>query len=167
MGFPLRTKWWILCCFALAVIAQFLHSQDSGLHRDSVKTTRPAPSQASTVQHRTRSEMNGTWKPVYQEIGGNAFPKEVFSKQVLVLKDSVYVFSAESVDKGVALYDTTRMDIIGREGVNVGKHFRCYYSVGVDSLKICYDLSGVRYPSSFATKGQPTFFLCVFKRSSP
>ena len=64
--------------------------------------------------------MNGTWIPVKQEMGGKEFPSAVFEKKKLVISDSMYTLSAESIDKGVLTYSSGKMDIYGKEGVNAG-----------------------------------------------
>jgi uncharacterized protein (TIGR03067 family) len=56
------------------------------------------------------------------------------------------------------------MDILGKEGVNSGKHFTAIYKLENDQLTICYNLSGDAYPAAFDTKGQPKYFMCVFKK---
>jgi hypothetical protein len=41
-----------------------------------------------------------------------------------VIIDSNYTLTAESVDKGIVKYGSgDKMDIYGKEGVNMGKHF--------------------------------------------
>ena len=110
------------------------------------------------------SHLDGTWKPVQQELGGKAIPAAAFEKQRLILKDSTYQFSAESVDKGVVKYNGDKMDIYGREGVNTGKHFTAIYKYENNRLSICYNLKGDSYPEAFDTKGHPLFFLCVFEK---
>ena len=116
------------------------------------------------------NKLNGTWIPVKEEIGGTALPATAFATQKLIINDSSYTFSAESVDKGVVKYDHEKMDIYGKEGVNAGKHFTAIYKFVPDSLKkgeqlaICYNLAGNSYPETFDTKGQQTLFLSVFRK---
>lgn len=107
--------------------------------------------------------LNGTWIPIRQEIGGNSIPVTAMQGQMLVLKDSTYTFTAESIDKGVARYSNTKMDIYGKEGVNKGKHFTAIYKLEHQELSICYNLAGDGYPDTFDTKGHSTYFLCVFR----
>ena len=109
-------------------------------------------------------KFNGTWIPVQQEIGGNALPPSVFATQQLIISDSNYTFTAESVDKGVVKYNGNKMDIYGKDGVNAGKHFSAIYKFENGQLFICYNLKGDIYPDSFDTKGKPLFFLSVFKK---
>ena len=56
----------------------------------------------STKNNRIKSgNLNGTWIPVKQEIGGAALPNAAFEKQSLTITDSNYTFIAESADKGI------------------------------------------------------------------
>ena len=118
------------------------------------------------------NKLNGTWVPIKQEFGGTLLPTAAFEKQNLIIADSVYTFTAESVDKGVVKYRDDKMDIYGKEGVNAGKHFTAIYKVEQtgsskesERLTICYNLTGDHYPETFETKGKRTYFLSVYKRS--
>ena len=110
------------------------------------------------------NKLDGTWLPVNEEFDGKTLPESTFDKQKLVISDSTYTFTAESVDKGTVKYNDDKMDIYGEEGVNAGKHFTALYKFENDLLTICYNLKGDRYPEAFDTKGKPLYFLCVFKR---
>lgn len=112
------------------------------------------------------AKLNGAWLPVKQELGGRTQPETSFSEQRLVIRDSIYTFTAESVDKGMVKYGDGRMDIYGKEGVNIGKHFAAIYKFENDQLVICYNLKGDGYPEAFDTKGKPLYFLCVFKKEA-
>ena len=109
--------------------------------------------------------LNGNWTPIKQEIGGKDLPAVVFEKQKLIVIDTIYTFTAESVDKGILQYKKGQMDIYGKEGVNTGKHFTAIYKLDNDQLTICYNLKGDSYPLAFETKSKPTLFLSVFKRT--
>lgn len=119
-------------------------------------------------------DLNGVWIPVRQEMAGAELPDVIFKKQQLVLNDSIYTFTSESVDKGVVIFDNdnnndndkNKMDIYGKEGVNEGKHFKAIYKIEDDLLTICYDLSGMNYPESFETGSSPALFLSVFRRDN-
>jgi uncharacterized protein (TIGR03067 family) len=111
------------------------------------------------------NQLNGTWVPVKQEIGGKDLPKAVYEKQKLVIIDSNYIVSAESIDKGTVRYgDDNKMDIYGKEGVNTGRHFTAIYKFENDQLTICYNLAGDSYPDSFETQSRATLFLSIFKK---
>ncbi len=108
--------------------------------------------------------LNGSWTPIKQEISGKDLPAVAFQKQKLIISDSIYTFSAESVDKGTLKYKSGQMDIYGKEGINAGKHFTAIYKLNSKRLTICYNLKGDSYPSVFETKSKPTLFLSVFKK---
>ena len=109
-------------------------------------------------------KLNGVWVPARQELGGTLLPIVVFENQKLIINDSTYTFSAESIDKGVVKYSNDKMDIYGKEGVNAGKHFTAIYKDENGQLTICYNLKGDNYPETFETKGKPMSFLSVFKK---
>jgi uncharacterized protein (TIGR03067 family) len=108
--------------------------------------------------------LNGSWTPVKQEIGGNQLPAAVFQKQKLIVFDTTYTFTAESVDKGTLKYQNGQMDIYGKEGINNSKHYTAIYKLDNDQLTICYNLAGDSYPIAFETKSKLTLFLSVFKK---
>jgi uncharacterized protein (TIGR03067 family) len=108
--------------------------------------------------------LNGTWAPIKQEIGGKALPSVVYETQKLVIADSSYQLTAESIDKGILKYKDGKMDIYGKEGVNAGKHFTAIYKIDNEQLTICYNLKGDDYPANFETKTGSAFFLAVFKK---
>ena len=119
----------------------------------------------STINVTAQSnKLNGSWKPVREEIGGSELPPAAFEKQKLIVSDSNYTFIAESIDKGVAIYKDGKMDIYGKDGVNKGKHFTSIYKFENELLLICYNLAGDKYPETFETKGKPTYFLATFKK---
>lgn len=109
-------------------------------------------------------QLNGSWLPIKQEIGGKVLPAAVYQTQKLIIKDSLYTLVAESVDKGIVKLNGNKMDIYGKEGVNVGKHFTAIYKLENGELTVCYNLAGNAYPEAFETTGKMTFFLSVFKK---
>ena len=121
---------------------------------------------AGTKNSLTNSNvLNGTWTPIKQEMGGKQLPTVAFQTQKLVISDTTYTFTAESVDKGTLKYKKGQMDIYGKEGVNIGKHFPAIYKLDNDQLTICYNLKGDSYPPEFETKFKAGFFLSVFKKN--
>lgn len=111
------------------------------------------------------SMLQGTWIPVQQEMGGKQLPQSVYEKQRLVITDTLYTFTAESVDKGTLAVQDSTMDIYGKEGVNTGRKIPAKYRIEGNKLYICYNLSGSGYPEVWETKGKPMYFLSVFKRA--
>lgn len=110
------------------------------------------------------AELNGTWLPVQQELGGTALPTSAFESQQLVIEGNTYTVIAESVDKGELKISDGKMDIYGKEGVNADKHYMAIYTLENDRLTICYNLAGDGYPASFDTKGSSSLFLSVFRK---
>ena len=120
---------------------------------------------AGTKNTSTKSNrLDGSWIPIKQEFGGTALPNASYEKQKLTISDSTYTFVAESIDKGILKYKDGKMDIYGKEGVNIGKHFTAKYKFENEQLTICYNLSGDGYPDFFETKGKPMYFLSVYKK---
>src|ERR1700746_1230268 len=100
----------------------------------------------STVEKTDNTTVsNGTWMPVREEMNGTTLPSTIFEKQKLVISDSNYTMTAESVDKGIVRCKDGKMDIYGKEGVNAGKHFTAIYKSENDELTICYNLAGDAY----------------------
>lgn len=113
-----------------------------------------------------QDKLDGTWLPVKQEMNGKTLPAAAFKDQKLVIADSTYTFTAESVDRGVVKRDQEKMDIYGREGVNSGRHFTAIWKLENGQLFICYNLAGDNYPAAFDTQGKPTYFLCVYEKAA-
>ncbi len=110
--------------------------------------------------------LNGAWIPVMQEMAGGALPMAAYQNYKLTINDSVYTYGTPQTDRGIIIYDNGKMDIYGREGVNIGKHFTAIYKLENAELTICYNLSGMGYPAVFETKDHPLYFLSVFKKES-
>jgi uncharacterized protein (TIGR03067 family) len=109
-------------------------------------------------------QLNGTWVPVKQEMGGTSLPKAALQQKLIINDDKYTVLIGQSADKGVIEFKDDKMDIYGKDGVNAGKHFTAIYKYESGQLTICYNLAGDSYPEAFETKGKPTFFLSVFEK---
>jgi uncharacterized protein (TIGR03067 family) len=118
----------------------------------------------STKNKTTAFLLNGTWIPVREEMNGKDLPPASFSTQRLVINDTSYIFTAESVDKGSLSYRDGKMDIYGKEGVNKGKHFKAIYKLENEQLTIVYNLGGDNFPSGFETTSKPSLFLATFRK---
>lgn len=110
-------------------------------------------------------QLNGTWLPISQTIGGNSMPASMFDGHRLTIDNDSYTMQAESIDKGNITINKGKMDIYGKEGVNQGKHFMAIYKIEDDKLTVCYDLTGESYPTEFESASNPMFLLSVFKLS--
>lgn len=108
--------------------------------------------------------LNGTWRPVSEILAGNPFPETLWANQRLMMYDSSYIVSAETVDAGKAILTDSTMDIYGLEGPNAGRHFKARYKLVNDTLTICYDLTGTLYPEAFISGPENYYFLATFVR---
>ncbi|MBS1608903.1 MAG: TIGR03067 domain-containing protein [Bacteroidetes bacterium] len=119
---------------------------------------------ATTHQTTSLAKLNGSWTPIKQEIGGKDLPATYFQTQKLVIQDTAYTLTAESVDRGTLICKNGQMDIYGKEGVNKGKHLTALYKLQDNQLSIIYNLKGDSYPTDFETKSKQALFLSVFKK---
>jgi len=110
-------------------------------------------------------QLNGTWIPIKEEIGGTAFPESAFSDQRLIIEDENYTMRAENVDKGTVTLDGNKITIEGKEGPNAGRQIKAIYKIENEELTICYNLAGDIFPKTFSTEGNSMFFMATFKRA--
>jgi uncharacterized protein (TIGR03067 family) len=114
--------------------------------------------------------IQGTWTPIKAELTGQPMPEAVLKTILLKLDGENYEVSvAGKTDKGTCVQDTTtkpkRLTIKGTEGPNAGKTFLCIYELNGDTLRVCYDLSGMKTPEEFATaKGTPLYLVTYTRK---
>ena len=113
--------------------------------------------------------IQGDWKPVKAELGGLAMADEVLKTISLKIGEGTYeVNVGNSPDKGTVTEDSSTkpksMTVTGTEGPNKGKTFPCIYELKGDTLRICYDLSGVKRPTEFKSEAGSENFVNVHKR---
>jgi uncharacterized protein (TIGR03067 family) len=119
-----------------------------------------------------RKMMDGTWLPVTAEMAGEKFPDEVLKTMKLVIKGENYTVEVgNQTDEGTTKIDPDKtpkeIDIKGAKGPNEGKTLLAIYEIKGDSLRVCYDLSGQKRPSEFATKAETQLFLVTYQRAKP
>jgi uncharacterized protein (TIGR03067 family) len=136
-------------CIALAVAAS-LGAFAAGL-----------PDDAKAVQ--------GNWKPVKAELGGQPMTEAVLKSISLKLDGGKYeVLAGEQPDRGTYTLDSAAkpkgMTITGTEGPNRGKTFPAIYELSGDTLRICYDLSGAKRPAEFKTVAGTQLYLVTYNR---
>ena len=112
--------------------------------------------------------MQGAWTAVKAELAGMPMPPPFLKSILLKLDGGKYeVTVGGKLDRGTYTLDPTRnpkaMTLRGTEGPNDGKTFLCIYRIDVDSLEVCYDLSGKATPTEFATKGTE-LYLATYAR---
>jgi uncharacterized protein (TIGR03067 family) len=113
--------------------------------------------------------MQGDWVPVKAELAGQVMPEAVLKTISLKLTKSEYeVLVAGKPDKGTYSIDPAAkpkgLKITGVKGPNAGKTFPAIYELTVDTLRVCYDLSGKKRPTEFATKPGTKLYLVNYKR---
>ena len=97
--------------------------------------------------------IQGTWLASTAEFGGQKFPDEVRKSIKLVIKDGKYTVTVgKELDKGTSKLVTSAkpkaMDIMGTDGPNKGKTMLAIYELNGDTLRVCYDVSGMKRPRS-------------------
>lgn len=129
------------------------------------------PVQAGNAAAEDGKKIEGTWRPLVAELAGDRLSDETLQKMKLVMADGNYTFEEASLDKGTYTLDTSQkpkaMDIRGTEGPNRGKLFLAIYELKGDTLRICYDLEGVKRPVEFKTEKNVQQFLVTYKRQKP
>jgi uncharacterized protein (TIGR03067 family) len=113
--------------------------------------------------------IQGDWRPVKAELGGQPMADEVLKTISLKIGEGTYeVRMGNSPDKGTVTVDSSTtpksMAITGTEGPNKGKTFPCIYELKGDALRICYDLSGAKRPAEFKTVVGTKLYLVTYAR---
>lgn len=116
-----------------------------------------------------RQALQGDWIPVKAELGGQPMPEAVLKTISLkLIKNEYEVLVAGKPDKGTWTIDPAAkpksMKIIGVKGPNKGKTFPAIYELADDTLRVCYDLSGAKFPTEFKTKADTKLYLVTYKR---
>jgi uncharacterized protein (TIGR03067 family) len=113
--------------------------------------------------------IQGNWKPVKAELGGQPMADTVLKTITLKLDHGKYdVLVGDRPDKGTYTLDSTSnpkgMTITGTEGPNRGKTFPAIYELKGDTLRICYDLSGAKRPTEFKSVAGTQLYLVTYNR---
>ena len=113
--------------------------------------------------------VQGQWKPVRAELAGKAMTDAVLKIISLKLDDGKYeVFVGDEPDRGTYALDpapTPRgMTITGTDGPNRGRTFPAIYELNRDTLRICYDLSGMKRPAEFKSIAGTRLYLVTYIR---
>jgi len=113
--------------------------------------------------------VQGNWKPVKAGLGGQPMDEAVLKSFSPKLDNGKYeVFVGEEPDRGTYTLDSTSkpksMRITGTDGPNHGKTFPAIYELKGDTLRICYDLSGVKRPTEFKSVAGTKLYLVTYNR---
>ena len=115
------------------------------------------------------SALQGNWKPAAAELAGRPMAGEVLQTISLKLDQGKYeVFVGEHPDRGTYTIDAATlpksMTVTGTEGPNQGRTFPAIYELNGDTLRICYDLSGVKRPTEFKSLTGTKLYLVTYVR---
>jgi len=111
--------------------------------------------------------VQGNWSPVTAELSGQPMPDAVLKTISLKLENGKYeVFVGEFPDRGTYTIDPAArsMTVTGTEGPNHGKTFPAIYELKGDTLRICYDLSGMKRPTEFKSLAGTKLYLVTYHR---
>ena len=114
--------------------------------------------------------IQGIWKPVTAVLGGKPMPPPVVKAITLTLTNGMYdvAVEGERSDKGTVKLDPKasprKMTITGTDGPNLGKTFLAIYELKEDILRICYDLSGEKFPTEYKSIEGTKLYLVTYKR---
>ena len=114
--------------------------------------------------------VQGVWKPLKAELGGQPMTEDVLKMITLKLQDGRYIVSVGGqLDKGTCTIDSSTqpkgMTITGTEGPNQGKTFPAIFELEGNTLRICYDLSGKRRPAEFKSLAGTRLYLVTYLRA--
>jgi len=113
--------------------------------------------------------VQGNWTPVQAELGGQPMANAVLKTISLKLGDGTYeVLVGDKPDKGTFKLDSSAtpksMTITGTVGPNKDKSFPAIYELKGGTLRICYDLSGVKRPAEFKSIVGTKLYLVTYQR---
>ena len=113
--------------------------------------------------------VQGSWTPTKADLGGQPMTEAVLKSISLKLTNGKYEVSVGGQpDKGTYTLDSTSkpksMTITGTEGPNQGKTYPAIYELKGDTLRICYDLSGVKRPTEFKSVAGTKLYLVTYNR---
>jgi uncharacterized protein (TIGR03067 family) len=113
----------------------------------------------------------GIWIPVKAELAGQPMPDAILKTITLKLTKGEYevtVTGEPEPDKGTWTLDTAAkpkgMKITSVKGPNMGKTFPAIYELKADTLRVCYDLSGVKRPTEFKASAGTQLYLVTYNR---
>lgn len=117
------------------------------------------------------SALQGKWKPVTAELGGQPMADDVLKIISLRMDNGKYeVFVGDEPDRGTYSVDSAAepkaMTVVGTDGPNKGRTFPAIYEINGDTLRICYDLSGAKRPSEFKSVAGTKLYLVTYSRKT-
>jgi len=113
--------------------------------------------------------VEGNWTPIKAELGGEPMPDAVLKYIRLKLDSGKYeAFVGDAPDRGIYTLDSSTapksITVTGTDGPNKGKTFPAIYELDGDTLRICYDLAGVKRPAEFKSVAGTKLYLVTYNR---
>ena len=115
--------------------------------------------------------LQGKWKPVTAEMGGQPMADDVLKIISLKMDNGKYeVFVGDEPDRGTYSIDATAepkaITVVGTDGPNKGRTFPAIYELNGGTLRICYDLSGAKRPTEFKSAPGTKLYLVTYSRKT-
>ncbi len=107
----------------------------------------------------------GLWFAVQAHIGGNDITSAFANEKMEITNTGYKIWSSDMVsDSGsLTFFDgTNELDILGINGPNQGKLFKCIYKMEGDNMIICYSLAD--RPTSFESTKENKFVLITWTK---
>ena len=115
--------------------------------------------------------LQGTWTPIKAELAAQPMPDVVLKTITLKIGDGDYtvtVAGEAAPDQGTWTIDPAatpkRLTISSVKGPNAGKTLLAIYELDGDTLRVCYDLSGMERPAEFKTAAGSQLYLVTYTR---
>ncbi len=114
--------------------------------------------------------IQGTWRPLKAELGGEAAPELVLRRQVFALCDGRYTlhFDRKVVEAGDYEFtpggELKALVFRSTQGIHAGRTLPCIYQLAGDRLRVCWGLDGTR-PDAFTARS-PERYLVIYKRQA-
>jgi uncharacterized protein (TIGR03067 family) len=156
---------------------KFESTAETGYYLVDYRRSAPEAPPKATNAAEDAKRQNGIWNPAGALLGGVRLTKEEMKKITLTIKDGTYTVVVEGEpqpDTGTVTLDTSvipkRMTIQGGEGPNKGKTILAVYEMGqrdgIDTFRVCYDLSGKAFPTDFTSPKGSMHYLVGYRRKS-
>lgn len=120
----------------------------------------------ATAQEKSNdTALTGTWEAVEGELAAKPLPPEVVRAGKLILSAREYQVGN---DVGTIEIDSAAnppaITFKGITGPNTGKTIPAIYELSGNALRICYDLTGQKRPTTFTTGAGPAQLLVRYKK---
>jgi uncharacterized protein (TIGR03067 family) len=113
--------------------------------------------------------LQGNWKVVSAELGGDLCPGNDLADLRLTIRDRTWTVELHgSRDRGTLTVDVSQrpraMNLVGTEGPTRGKTLLAVYDLSGDMLRVCYALDGKERPAGFESKRGTQLIVVTYQR---